>query len=176
MASEEGLDVRRFEWKEMYKSLVFTYTTHMLDRRYHHCREEIEEIAEVNAEILNPERFTVIHQEFSPRNLIVKDGKIRGVVDWERTIAGDPDYGLIRSRESLIQKARELGVESPRKEVSKRLAEGYTGRPFDRISRQKDNLYRMAYIAHMMWSARDRDPEEVKLEEQLSEIKEELKD
>lgn len=174
LVSSGGLEARKFEWREMYRSQVYTYTIHMLDRRYHHCREKIERLVENNADILKPEKFTIVHQEFGPRNILVKDDGISGVVDWERSISGDPGFEAVRARENLVQHAKELGLNDARPRIQEKLEGGYGEDIISRMPERKEALYRLAYIAHMMWSTRHEDPEKRRLEEQLSEVEERL--
>jgi len=165
------LNVHSFDWPEMYKSLIHTYTTHMIDRKYDYARRDIENIVEENQNALESDEFTLVHQEFGPRNIISRQNSVTGIVDWERTISGDPKFDLINTRERMVQKARQLDIQKPREKVKSALYKGLSKRIFDDISQEKDDLYRLAYISQLMWVARDEDPEKLKLETQFNEIK-----
>lgn len=163
-----GLEVRSFEWAEMYKSLLFTYTTHMIDRRYDHLREDIEQLVEENIEEIDVQAFTIVHQEFGPRNIMFQVDDVTGIIDWERAVAGDPAFDQIQARERMMQKAEDLKIENPREKVVRALEQGYGNEIYSSISEKKDALYRLAYIAQLMWVARDEGPE-LRLEEKYNE-------
>lgn len=158
----------------MYKSLVFTYTTHMMDRKYDHLREDIEDVVEGNQEYLDAERFTVVHQEFGPRNIMVNNGSIEGIVDWERSISGDPMFDYVQTRERMIQKAKDLEISDARGKIESKLGKNYGELKVSAISSEKDDLYRLAYLAQMMWVARQSNPEKYDLEEQFRKIQQRL--
>lgn len=173
---EDGeLSVRGFDWKEMYKSLVHTYTTRMIDRRYDHLRTDIESLVEDYQDCHHCDKFTLVHQEFGPRNILAQDREIKGIVDWERTISGDSEYEFISTRERMLQKANRLNIEHAKRKVEDALEAGYGRKIYSEIDPQKDNLYRLAFLAQLMWVARNEDPEKLKLEEKLNKIEEELR-
>lgn len=169
------LSIRSFDWIEMYKSLVHTYTTHMIDRRYDHLRTDIESLVEDYQDCLHCDNFTLVHQEFGPRNILAQDREIKGIVDWERTISGDPEYEFISTRERMLQKANRLNIENAKKKVEDAIEAGYGRKIYSEIDHRKDNLYRLAFLAQLMWVARDEDPEKLKLEEKLRKIEGELR-
>lgn len=174
VSDNSGIKVRGFEWSEMYKSLLFTYTTHMMERKYDHLREDIEKIVEENQKHLEARRFAFVHQEFGPRNIMVNEGSIEGVVDWERSISGDPMFDYVQTRERMIQKAKDLRVDTPREKVKSKLEKSYGESEVSDVSPEKDDLYRLAYLAQMMWVARQSNPEKYDLEEQFRSIQQRL--
>lgn len=171
---EEELQIRSFNWRDMYKSLLLTYTTHMMDRKYDHLRHEIEKVIENNQTELETDEFTIVHQEFGPRNIMVANDTITGIIDWERAISGDPQFDQVLTRERMVQKAEDLDIQDPRRKIEQALENGYGSNLFSAISPEKDDLYRLAYLAQMMWVARDQNPEKYRLEEQFRQIKDRL--
>lgn len=44
----------------------------------------------------------LVHQDYDPRNILVKRDKITGIVDWERAIAGHKEYDLFKAEKRFV--------------------------------------------------------------------------
>lgn len=42
-----------------------------------------------------PELDAIVHWDFTPDNVLVRDGRVTGVIDWEGARAGDPRFDLV---------------------------------------------------------------------------------
>ena len=42
-----------------------------------------------------PDADAIVHWDFTPDNVLVQDGKVTGVIDWEGVRAGDPRFDLV---------------------------------------------------------------------------------
>lgn len=42
-----------------------------------------------------PEASAIVHWDFTPDNVLVHDGRVTGVIDWEGLRAGDPCFDLV---------------------------------------------------------------------------------
>lgn len=42
-----------------------------------------------------PEAVTIVHWDFTPDNVLVREGQVTGVIDWEGVRAGDPRFDLV---------------------------------------------------------------------------------
>jgi aminoglycoside phosphotransferase (APT) family kinase protein len=42
-----------------------------------------------------PEAAAIVHWDFTPDNVLVHDGRVAGVIDWEGVRAGDPQFDLV---------------------------------------------------------------------------------
>ena len=42
-----------------------------------------------------PEMEAIVHWDFTPDNVLVRDGRVSGVIDWEGVRAGDPAFDLV---------------------------------------------------------------------------------
>jgi aminoglycoside phosphotransferase (APT) family kinase protein len=42
-----------------------------------------------------PEAAAIVHWDFTPDNVLVRDGRVSGVIDWEGVRAGDPAFDLV---------------------------------------------------------------------------------
>lgn len=63
------------------------------------CNEKFQGLDEliqwlVNNRPLEPEKPVILHGDFHPMNLLVKDGEVKAVLDWSGFMIGDPMYGL----------------------------------------------------------------------------------
>jgi aminoglycoside phosphotransferase (APT) family kinase protein len=90
------------------------------------------------------EEFCLVHADFKPSNIMVKDGKVQAVVDWEGTMAasGYDDLGLfIRCEEQMSA------------EVERHLSEAYfgcLGKNVPRNWKQKARLCDLEHLVCMM--------------------------
>jgi aminoglycoside phosphotransferase (APT) family kinase protein len=66
----------------------------LLDRalKYHELSEVFQWLVYNQPEL--PEKLSVVHGDFHPGNLLVKDGKVQAIIDWSGFIVGDPMAGL----------------------------------------------------------------------------------
>jgi aminoglycoside phosphotransferase (APT) family kinase protein len=42
-----------------------------------------------------PEMSAIVHWDFTPDNVLVRDGRVAGVIDWDGVRAGDPQFDLV---------------------------------------------------------------------------------
>ena len=42
-----------------------------------------------------PEIDSIVHWDFTPDNVLIRDGRVTGVIDWEGTRPGDPRFDLV---------------------------------------------------------------------------------
>jgi aminoglycoside phosphotransferase (APT) family kinase protein len=42
-----------------------------------------------------PEMEAIVHWDFTPDNVLLRDGRVSGVIDWEGVRAGDPAFDLV---------------------------------------------------------------------------------
>jgi aminoglycoside phosphotransferase (APT) family kinase protein len=42
-----------------------------------------------------PEADAIVHWDFTPDNVLVRDGRVTGVIDWEGVRPGDPGFDLV---------------------------------------------------------------------------------
>lgn len=48
------------------------------------------------------DRTRCLHYDVSPDNLLIKNGQIRALIDWEKAISGPPEWDLANTREAMI--------------------------------------------------------------------------
>jgi aminoglycoside phosphotransferase (APT) family kinase protein len=54
------------------------------------CQDSVRRFAE-----RVPEAGAIVHWDFTPDNVLVRDGRVTGVIDWEGVRAGDPQFDLV---------------------------------------------------------------------------------
>jgi aminoglycoside phosphotransferase (APT) family kinase protein len=53
-----------------------------------------------------PEKNVIVHGDFHPMNLLVKDGKVSTILDWSGFMVGDPMYDLGWTKALLLATAK----------------------------------------------------------------------
>jgi aminoglycoside phosphotransferase (APT) family kinase protein len=54
------------------------------------CQEAVQRFGE-----RVPKMEAIVHWDFTPDNVLVRDGRVSGVIDWEGVRAGDPAFDLV---------------------------------------------------------------------------------
>ena len=178
--AENGfVEVEPQEWSSMFKQLIWKITTHLEKIEADETRDRIRDVVEENLYLLESRDTSVLlHQEFSPRNMVGTEQGINAVIDWERSISGDPEYDLAIAEKHIIQE--EDGNPETREnteQVRKTLYEGYKSkRHLGQGWEKRRNLYYLPYITLMMYITANREENTIKqeLKQQLEKIEEEL--
>jgi aminoglycoside phosphotransferase (APT) family kinase protein len=173
------VEVEPQEWSSMFKQLIWKITSHLEKIEAQETRDRIRNIVEENLHLLESrDNPVLLHQEFSPRNMVGTSEGINAVIDWERAISGDPEYDLATAEKHIIQ-ARDGNPEKREnaEQIRKILYEGYKSkRQLDQGWEKRRNLYYLPYITLMMYITANREENiiEVELLQQLEKIEEEL--
>lgn len=110
----------------------------------------------------------LLHRDFRPANLLFRDGAVAGVVDWERAVAGDPLYDLVKAEMNFA-------AQFPAAERERRwdaFLRGYRGvRPVPEAPDRTD-LYRFLHVLEILWAAplwmeRERADDRERIEQEL---------
>lgn len=178
--AENGfVEVEPKDWSSMFKQLIWKITSHLEKIEAEETRDRIRNIVEENLHLLESrDNPVLLHQEFSPRNMVGTSESINAVIDWERAISGDPEYDLATTEKHIIQ-ARDGNPETREnaEEIRKTLYEGYKSkRQLDQGWEKRRNLYYLPYITLMMYITANREENMIKeeLEDQLSDIENNL--
>jgi aminoglycoside phosphotransferase (APT) family kinase protein len=160
-ATENGfVEVEPQDWGFMFKQLIWKITSHLEKIEAEETRDRIRNIVEENLHLLESrDKPVLLHQEFSPRNMVGTSESINAVIDWERAISGDPEYDLATAEKHIIQ--AKSGDPEPREnaeEIRKTLYEGYKSkRQLDQGWEKRRNLYYLPYITLMMYITANRE-------------------
>lgn len=151
---EEGLDVDQESWKVLFRDLVWNFTGILEETDFEDLIEPMRKSVEENLEVLdNREEFCLLHCEMAPWNILGNEEEITGVLDWERSIAGDPEYDLFLTERFLSIPSPTTGELHERKdEIIETFYKGYRKeREIDEGWKDRRTLYRIANLAYQMW-------------------------
>lgn len=91
-----------------------------------------------------PEIPSIIHGDFHPLNLMVKDGEIEAILDWSGFMVGDPMYGLGWTKALFIATAKHELPEDVFNQFVKMYLDGYESvRPIDAEKMDYYVVYRL---------------------------------
>jgi len=171
------IEVEKLEWRKMFKQLIWGLTSALENRNLAETRDRIRNIAEKNLELLDSRPSCLVHQEVSPRNMLGGSENINALIDWERSISGDPEYDLATAEKHLTQ--RHDGRAERREnadEVKETLFKAYKQRRETSEEWGKRRyLYHLPYLCLMIYITTDKDEEiNSKLETQLRNVEEKL--
>ncbi|MFB6114820.1 MAG: phosphotransferase family protein [Candidatus Nanohalobium sp.] len=174
--SEEVYVEETERWVKMFSDILHSLTDNLEETGFSEYRSEIRELFEENRHVLRERPPAVlVHQEFSPRNLIVRDSQIKGVLDWERSISADPEYDLFTAERHFTVKTNLFeGTSQTEEEIQEAFREGYREvRGLEDGWRKRRKIYHLAYIVHVMWVL-DEEVESHDILEEYEKIKSEL--
>ncbi|WEL19456.1 phosphotransferase family protein [Candidatus Nanohalococcus occultus] len=173
------LTVEPMEWPEMYREIIWQLSSMLEKIDAYGTRDRIRKMAEDNLGLIEDrDEFVLVHQEFSPRNLVGDEKGINAVVDWERAISGDPEYDLFTAEKHLLQAEPDKPeVSDKADEIRKTLIQSYREeRELADGWRKRRRLYQLPYITIMMYVMKDENDEiRPELYEQLAVIESKLK-
>lgn len=154
----EGTDIfvaEEIDWVDMLEDMVYTFSENMREQtEFSEYCEEIRDLFEENKNVLRRDPPSVLlHQEFGPRNILVKAGYVTGVIDWERSISGDPEYDLFVAERQFTAKTNLFeGTEQGSEEIQRALRDGYREiRDLEEGWQERRKIYQLVYIAQIMW-------------------------
>ncbi len=102
----------KFETFKAYFSYEVSRILSNLERFDHPYPEVIEEgIKTINKINVDSNEKKLCHMDFSTRNILLKDGRISGIIDFEHTIISDPNWDLAYADNKLQGKYREAFYE-----------------------------------------------------------------
>ncbi|WP_414837026.1 phosphotransferase [Candidatus Nanohalococcus occultus] len=172
------LTVEPMDWPEMYREIIWQLTCMLEKIEAYSTRDRIRKIAEDNLGLLDGrEEFVLVHQEFSPRNLLFDENGVNAVVDWERAISADPEYDLFTAEKHFLQaEPGKPAVSDNAEEITENLIESYREeRELADGWRKRRYLYQLPYITIMMYVMKDENDEiRPELFDQLGRIENEL--
>lgn len=146
------LSLDRGSWPEVFMEIM----ERQFDEFQHDLYKELIPIAREklhdNLDLIKGDfQPVLVHQDYGPRNILVKRDNITGIVDWERAISGHKEYDLFKAEKRFIDdnfRSRKIR-ESLRKEIFK----GYRGvNSLEEGWRERRKFYRYSYVIESMWT------------------------
>jgi|GEM_PF-5354005 len=180
--TEKGLKLRE---KKVWSNALFDSMGHHLtgleNTFFEPVIKEAENTFEKHKHLVDEVEFepVLVHEDFRPGNLIVKDNKIEAVIDWERALVGHNEYDLFKAERDFID--LKFRTENNREKYRGYLLDGYREvRELKDGWKQRREFYRFIHIIqdlrvfadnHEEWMD---DPEET--EEVVEHFKQKLRD
>ncbi len=110
-------------WKEFMQQKVMERIEDF-NERFSDLEKPAEKFLNRNLEMLGGEQPCLVHYDVKPDNTIVKDGELKAIIDWEKSICGDKIWDLAYSRFHLID--RWFDTKSIRRELEREFLQAYT--------------------------------------------------
>lgn len=187
--TEQGL---KLEEKEVWSDALFDSMGHHLsgleDTVFGSIIDEAENAFENHRHLVDDTDFepVLVHEDFRPGNLIVKDNEIKAVIDWERALVGHSEYDLFKAERDFID--LKFRTEKTREKYRGCLIDGYREiRELEEGWERRREFYRFIHILQDLRVFADKhsewidDPEEIekavehfkkKLRDQIQQLKE----
>jgi aminoglycoside phosphotransferase (APT) family kinase protein len=105
----KNLEIDRCSWYKWMERWAEPHIESLADSRFSDLQEDARRFMREHrhlAEVSNP---CCVHFDVTPDNLIVEDGAIKAVLDWEKSISGAPEWDLQYSKILMIDAQFETG-------------------------------------------------------------------
>ncbi|NHJ04262.1 MAG: aminoglycoside phosphotransferase family protein [Candidatus Heimdallarchaeota archaeon] len=168
---------KRFsDWKSCFKAICLDNLNWVDSKSFEKLRLKIiPKIDEFAEKIFLPSEACFIHSDIQPSNILVKDGKITSILDFEWTYAGSPsfEYDLILAglylsnfpsvdKNSVLQSFPSITNEA----IESKFFSGYKKSFPQNIVREKENISDFIYLLYMIgswhWTIKISTQEEIK--------------
>lgn len=165
-------------WPEMFSGILEKLADNLEDTRFSNYSEEVLKLFEENKNILRDDPpAKLVHQEYSPRNIMYRDNSVAGVLDWERAVSADPEYDLFNAERHFTAKTNLMeGTSQTADEIQKAFRRGYREiRDLEDGWQQRRKLYHLVYVVQVMWVLED-EIDSQHLTRQYRELRRDLKE
>lgn len=98
----EGLIVDCQKWDDWVSEYAYKWIPKLEQSRFSDLRYKAEQFFKKYSHLTNEDNFSCLHYDISADNLLIKDGEVQAVIDWEKAISGPPEWELGNSREAMI--------------------------------------------------------------------------
>lgn len=151
-SESDGLEIQEGSWPDVFMQIMEKQLSEVSHDAFDDLVPIIREILEDNLHLLEGNfQPVMVHQDYGPRNIMVDEGSISGIIDWERAISGHKEYDLFKAERRFIDdrfNSREV-----REELRPVLFEGYLEE--NALSsgwRERRKLYRYCYNIESIWT------------------------
>ncbi|MBK5112945.1 MAG: aminoglycoside phosphotransferase family protein [Candidatus Heimdallarchaeota archaeon] len=167
-------------WKECFKAFCYDMLNWVDQVSFPNYRKpltwKIEELTEKFTE--NNEKGSFVHSDIQPTNVIIKNGKITGIIDFEWSYAGSPsfDFHLTKagfffsSFPSLEKNIAYTKLDLNQEEIQKEMLSGYKNSSSNQLTDLPTELLDFVWLLYMIgswnWSVQSSTSEEIKSSEQ----------
>lgn len=163
-------------WADCFKAFCYDMLNWVDRTSFPNYRKPLEwKINELSEKIEEPnEKGCFVHSDIQPTNILIKNGRITGIIDFEWSYAGSPsfDFHLTKAGfyfsafpsldESIIITQLDMNQE----EIHKELLAGYQTSYKKQLANISDELFDFVWLLYMIgswnWSVSSSTPEEIK--------------
>lgn len=122
----DELEIEAEKWESYLKNWAGNHLQQLEDGRFKDMVEEFENFIDDHIELASTKDSCCVHWDVSPDNLIIKNGGINAVIDWEKAVSGPPEWDLANSRVQMIH--RWFETDEINQELEKEFFRGYVSR------------------------------------------------
>lgn len=90
------------DWEDWLSDYAYKWIGKLKKSRFSDLRYKAEKFFKEYLHLVEEDHFCCLHYDISPDNLLIKNGEIQGVIDWEKAISGPPEWDLGNTREAMI--------------------------------------------------------------------------
>lgn len=110
-------------WEEFLERWTEKYVEQFSDTPFEDLKEKAHTFFEEHRELAETGEDVCLHFDVTPDNIIVKDGEVQALIDWEKAISGRPEWDLAYARIQMIY--RWFDTEEINEELEKEFFRGY---------------------------------------------------
>lgn len=163
------------DWKSCFKAICFDNLNWVDSKSFEkHRLKIIPKIDELAEKISLPSEACFIHSDIQPSNILVKDGKITSILDFEWAYAGSPSFeyelilaGLYLNNFPSVDKNGILQIfpSITNEDIESKFFSGYKKSFPKNIEREKQNISDFIYLLYMIgsweWTIKTSTPDEI---------------
>ena len=111
-------------WSDLFKDMISFWIDQVEGGEFDNLVPEIREAVENNLDIIEDvETPVLVHREIDTKNILVEDGELTAILDWEACVAGHREFDLATTEGRMI--AHSFSTDSIWEKYRKELYKGY---------------------------------------------------
>jgi len=128
-------------WSELFQQITSFWIDQVENGKFNDLVPELRQAIRNNLGLIeNVETPVLVHREIDAKNILIKDGELTAILDWEYCVAGHGELDLVTTEGRIIESnfSKDTNWEKYRKELYK----GYESiRPLQKGWQQRRHLY-----------------------------------
>lgn len=111
-------------WSELFQEMISFWIDQVEGGKFDNLLPEIRDAVENNLDLIeNIETPVLVHREIDTKNILIEEGKLSAILDWEACIAGHNEFDLVTTEGRMI--AHSFNTDSIWEKYRKELYNGY---------------------------------------------------
>lgn len=148
----QGLPVEERDWADLLRGIASSHLDQLAaldDYRFADLLPELRDAVDDHVARAAAPDPVLLHRDYRPANLLFRDAAVAGVVDWERALAGDPLYDLVKAEMNFVW----WFPAGERRRRWDAFLRGYReARPLP-AAPEREDLYRFLHAIEVLWAA-----------------------